>query len=155
MIPAAIEFAVEPFMETFDEARPLLELHWDEIAKNKQLMTLNPDVKKYEKIAECLLLVTARVGGRLIGYFLWILVTHPHYKHVSVAEEDLHYLLPEYRRGLTEYLFMKAACNAALERGAQLLTVREKIGHEHPAIMKRLGFSPTDIVYTRATIGAA
>jgi GNAT superfamily N-acetyltransferase len=155
MIPAAVEFAVEPFRETFDEARPLLELHWDEIAKNKKLMTLNPDVKKYEGIVEALLLVTARAGGRLIGYFLWILVTHPHYKHVSVAEEDLHYLLPEYRRGLTGYLFMKAACNAALARGAQLLTMREKIGHEHPAIMKRLGFSPTDMVYTRTNTEAA
>jgi GNAT superfamily N-acetyltransferase len=151
MITTAIEFAVEPFRPTFEEARPLLELHWQEIAKNKALMILNPDVEKYERIAEALLLVAARCGGKLVGYFLWILVTHPHYKHVSVAEEDLHFLLPEYRRGLAGYLMVKAACEAAIARGAQLLIMREKVGHEHPAMMKRLGFAPTDIVYTRAT----
>jgi len=53
--------------------------------------------------------VTARDGDKLVGYFLWFLVSHPHYKHVVVAEEDLHFLPLEYRRGLTGYNLMKAA----------------------------------------------
>jgi hypothetical protein len=69
---------------------------------------------------------------------------------VLVAEEDLHFLLPEYRRGWTGYDFLKAACNAALDAGARLLVMREKIGHEHPALLKRLRFHPTDVVYTFA-----
>ncbi len=143
-------FAVERFADAFTEARPLLRLHWEEIARNKGLLTVNPDEGLYAKAADSLLLVTARCDGALVGYFLWFLIRHPHYQHVSVAEEDLHFLLPEHRRGLTGYSLMKAACQAAFERGAQLLVCREKIGHEHPAIMKRLGFVPTDIVYTRA-----
>jgi hypothetical protein len=54
----------------------------------------------YDRIGENLLLVTARCDGHLVGYFLWFLIMHPHYRNVSVAEEDLHFLLPEYRRGL-------------------------------------------------------
>lgn len=143
-----VRFAVEPFDRAYAEAGPLMALHWDEIAKNKQLLTLNPDEEKYAAIAQNLLLVTARCGDRLVGYFLWILVTHPHYKHILIAEEDLHFLLPEFRRGLTGYKFIKAACQFAFEKGAHMLACREKIGHEHPAIMKRIGFVPTDITYT-------
>jgi hypothetical protein len=93
---------------------------------------------------------TNKSDGQLVGYFLWFLIRHPHYAHVSVAEEDLHFLLWEHRRGLAGYKFVKAACQAAFDHGAELLVLREKVGHEHTAIMKRLGFVPTDIVYTRA-----
>lgn len=142
-------FAIEQFKDAIDEARPLLQLHWEEIAKNKGLLKLDPDMAMYERINENVLLITARSDGKLIGYFVWFLLMHPHYRQVSVAEEDLHFLLPEHRRGMTGYNLVKAACQAAIERGAKLLVSREKIGHEHPALMKRLGFVPTDIVYTR------
>jgi hypothetical protein len=149
---ATLTFAVEPFRDVYDEATPLLVAHWNEIAKNKHLLRLNPDEEVYGELADQkkLLLVTARDGGKLVGYFLWFLVAHTHYKHVLVAEEDLHFLLPEYRRGFNGYQLIKAACIAAVEVGAELLTVREKIGHEHPAILKRLGFVATDVVYTLA-----
>lgn len=150
-----VTFAVERFADAFSEAAPLMEKHWTEIARNKQLLTLNPDVKRYELLADALLLITARDEKRLVGYFLWILVTHNHYQHVLVAEEDLHYLLPEFRRGLTGYLFVKKACEAAEQRGAKLLMMREKLGHQHPALMKRLGFAATDITYTRSATEAA
>ena len=145
-----IVFAVEKFSDVYDEAGNLLNLHWQEIAKNKELLRLNPDAELYKSIENDLMLVTARSGGALIGYFLWIFRTHPHYKHVLVAEEDLHFLLKEYRLGLAGYKFIKAACRSAINRGAKLLVMREKIGNEHPAIMKRLNFIPTDVVYTHS-----
>jgi GNAT superfamily N-acetyltransferase len=119
----------------------------------------NPDLEKYQFLEQNgnLLLVTARADGVLVGYFLWIVMTHPHYQNVLVAEEDLHFLSPEYRshgscgegRGYG-YRMLEAARDAAIARGAQLLTVREKIGHEHPSLMAGLGFTPADIVYTFA-----
>jgi len=148
-IAGHVRFAVEPFRDAYGEAGPLLTAHWNEIAKNKHLLRLNPDENLYERAGNNLLLVTARDGQKLVGYFLWFLLGHAHYKHVLVAEEDLHFLLPEYRRGWTGYGLIKAACEAALARGAELLVMREKIGHEHAAIMHRLKFAPTDIVYTR------
>ena len=146
----AVVFAVEKLMDVYDEAKPLLLLHWQEIARNKGLLTLNPDLHAYAACADKLLLITARCGGRLIGYFLWVLASHPHYKHVLTAEEDLHFLLPEYRRGMTGYNLLRAARDAAVAIGARLLTMREKVGHEHPALLRRLGFAQADIVYTHA-----
>jgi GNAT superfamily N-acetyltransferase len=149
---AQVVFAVEKLADVYNEARPLLPLHWQEIARNKGLLTLNPDLDAYTNGAEKLLLITARFDRRLIGYFLWVTAPHPHYKHVLTAQEDLHFLLPEYRRGLTGYNLLKAARDAAVAKGAKLLAVREKVGHEHPALWKRLGFAPTDIVYTYAAV---
>jgi hypothetical protein len=159
----ALAFAVEPFVDVWSEARPLTRPHWDEIAKNKELLKLNPDLQKYELLERSgnLLLVTARGDGKLVGYFLWIIAPHPHYRHVLTAEEDLHFLSPEYRSGGIHgegcgygYRLLQAARDAAIEAGARLLTMREKVGHEHPSIMSGLGFSPTDIVYTQAVKGS-
>lgn len=147
---AEVVFGIEPLMVAYAEAGDLMQLHYEEIARNKQLLKLNPDMEKYQRIKDNVLLVTARSDGRLIGYFLWLMFNHAHYKDVLVAEEDLHYLLPEYRRGLTGYKFIKIACQIAFDHGADIISVREKIGHEHPAMMKRLGLVPTDITYTLA-----
>jgi hypothetical protein len=157
-----MRFAVEPFVDVWAEAQPLTQPHWDEIAKNKGLLTLNPDIEKYELLDRSgnLLLITARADGKFVGYFLWIVAAHPHYRHVLTAEEDLHFLAPEYRSGGIHgegrgygYQLLEAARDAAFEAGARLLTMREKVGHEHPALMEGLGFKPTDIVYTRAVKG--
>jgi hypothetical protein len=110
-------FAVEQFKAAYEEALPLLKAHWDEIAKNKALLRLNPDVTLYERMGQNLLLITARFDGQLVGYFLWFLIRHPHYAHVSVAEEDLHFLLREHRRGLAGYKFVKAASGAGTAAG--------------------------------------
>jgi hypothetical protein len=159
---APVVFAVESFADVWKEAQPLTRPHWEEIAKNKGLLRLNPDLDKYRRLDADghLLLLTARAGGKLVGYFLWIIMAHPHYRHVRVAEEDLHFLSPEYRSGGHHgesrqygYKLLEAARDAAIARGARLLTMREKVGHEHRSIMDGLGFTPTDIVYTHAVKG--
>ena len=152
LISDKVLFATEPFESVYKEAKPLLELHFQEIAKNKDLLSApNPSMEVYNQAVKegKLLLITARSAWRLVGYFLWIMIRHSHYQHVIVAEEDLHYLLPEYRRGMTGYLLMKYACQVASNNGAGMLIAREKVGHEHPALMQRMGFIPTDIVYCR------
>lgn len=151
IIKASLAFAVEPFFAVYAEAAPLMELHWEEIAKSKHLLKINPDLDKYKiaNIEGMLITVSARFEGKLVGYLVWLLVPHPHYKHVTIAEDDLHFLLPEYRQGLAGYKFLKAAIGFAQEAGAKIVVMREKIGHQHPALMERLGFKPTDVIYTQ------
>lgn len=127
-----------------------MQEHYDEIAENKSILHLNPQRAVYETLGDKVLLVTARNDGRLVGYFLWIISSHPHYQDTIVAAEDLHFLAKKYRRGLTGYKFMKYAIEAAQAR-ASFLVIREKLAHHHPALMNRLGFKATDIVYTKAT----
>lgn len=160
MVPTAVEqgklvFAVEPFAQCYVEAQELLKLHWEEIAKDKKLLFLNPDVDLYNKLSARtnIVVVTARTNAKLVGYFVWFLAKHPHYKHVLVAEEDIHFLLPEYRKGLNGYLLAREAVSLVKPLGVRYFRIREKIGHEHPALMKRLGFLATDVTYTLALDG--
>jgi GNAT superfamily N-acetyltransferase len=143
------KFAIEDYTAAYIEAAPLMKMHWEEIAKNKALLHLNPDEEFYAGFRKNVLIVTARLNGELVGYFVWFIIKHPHYKHVLTAEEDIHFLHPDHRKGMTGYMLMRAARDFAITVGAQLLAVREKIGHEHPAILERLGFKATDIVYTQ------
>lgn len=150
---ADLVFAVEPFRQAYADAPALLRTHWREIAKNKELLTLNPDEAFYDKADQSgtILIVTARHQGALVGYFLWYMIPrHPHYAHVRVAEAGIHFLLPEYRRGLNGYRLVREACRFAVEAGARFLTIRYKLAHDHPELMRRLGFDRTDVTYTRA-----
>lgn len=153
-MPNGLVFAIEPAHTVYREAQGLFPLHWDEIAKNKELMTLNVNEGFYERgiNAGRVVVVTARSLGKLVGYVVRFVFKHPHYEHVLCAEDDIHFLLPEYRRGLAGYNLIKNADALISTLGVKLLTIREKIGHEHPAMMKRLGYTPTDIVYTK-TVG--
>jgi hypothetical protein len=152
-IPAGaygLMFALEPFAAISDELKPLFRLHWAEVAKNKELLRLDVDEKFYlerDRTKE-ILWVIARFNGRLVGYVAWFIKTHPHYKSVVCGQSDVHFLLPEFRQGWNGYKLLKNAILLLKALGVQYCYLSEKIGHEHPAIMKRLGFAPLDVTYS-------
>jgi GNAT superfamily N-acetyltransferase len=147
-----LDFAIEPFRQVYDEMKALLVPHYEEVAKDKHLFRLAVDESFYDAIQARgnLVIVTARHEGRLAGYFVWFTAQHPHYKNVRVAEEDVHFMLPEYRRGMAGYMLIKRAVELVGTVGVKHWKAREKIGHEHPALWKRLGFKPTDVVYAKS-----
>ena len=144
-------FALEPMRRFLQEGKALFILHREEFTKDKDVLILDPDEDYYNRNYDAghAAVVTARAGGKLVGYMLWTIHRHPHYKQALCAQDDVHYLLPEYRRGMNGYLLIKNAMMILPQLGVKYCYVREKIGHEHPAIMKRLGLNPLDITYSR------
>lgn len=149
-ITGRLLFAVEPMAEFLREGAPLFVRHREEVTKDKDVLILAVDEEYYGKSYQNghSVVVTARHLGQLVGYMLWTLATHPHYKNVLCAQDDVHYLLPEYRRGMNGYLLIKNAMRLVEAAGARYCYVREKIGHEHPAVMQRLGLKPLDVTYS-------
>lgn len=146
-----LRFAVESFASAYSDpdAKALLQKHWQEIAKAKDLFRLAPDETFYAEADKQgkLLIITARDGTALVGYFVWIVFKHPHYKDVIMAQEDIHFLLKDYRKGLNGYLLIKNAILLGKQHGIQAFTVREKVSHPHPDLWRRLGFQPADTTY--------
>lgn len=142
-------FTVESMPHFLREGKPLFVKHYEEIAKDKDVFKLDEDTDYYQRNADAgkAFVVGARLGNKLVGYMIWHVHHHPHYKDVLCAQDDVHFLLPEYRRGLAGYLLLKNAIALLRKLGVQYCYVREKIGHEHPAVMKRLGLKPLDITY--------
>jgi GNAT superfamily N-acetyltransferase len=145
-----LTFAVETFDQVYADIQPLLKSHWLEIAADKEVMKLNPDEDFYARLkSDEMLIVTARDGRKICGYFVWFLHHHPHYKHLLTAQSDIYYLLEEYRGGGRGQDLFQAAMDLAKAAGAGYCFISTKVGHDHPDLMKRLGLKPRDLIYGR------
>lgn len=126
----------------------ILELHVEELSKFSS--ELNPDWKVYQKLEDNNLLhiVTARDDKKLVGYYVSIIVMHYHYKDVVIAENDIHYILPEYRKGWLGYKFLKQVIQFLKRRKVDVILHTMKADHSYLPITERLGFKLTDYKLT-------
>jgi GNAT superfamily N-acetyltransferase len=137
--------------EMFEVCRPLLERHWDEIARNKHLMVLNPDVAKYQRMeaAGMLLILAAWEGAELVGYSVSMIETTLHYADLTVCVNDVVFVLPESRHAQTGLRLIKETESMAKQRGAQLMLWHAKEGTALHALMPRIGYEVQDIIYSK------
>lgn len=154
-----LTFHVEAVEQYIDEAMALLRLHWDEVCARKDAMKVDPEWDVYRALERQgdLLIVTARDGEKLVGYIAYTVRRHLHYRGIVIADEDVRYLLPAYRRGTAgirlieageKYAIMKAREKGGID-GSIMLASRVKSAHDHSAIYKRRGYIEQDIVLTK------
>lgn len=133
--------APEPFMAQVEELKPLLPLHWKELAIYKDRMPLDPEWESYAvyEAAGRLMYVPLRQAGELIGYFLGIVGPGLHYQTTLTCKMDIAYVLPEYRGSAGRILF--DAVKAELKRrGVKLWWVGSKDHHPIEGFYEALGF---------------
>ncbi len=134
-------------------AAPLLRAHWDEIARNKRVMVLDPDVAAYERLeAQGLLIgVMAFDAEDLVGYSVSIFAPkHIHYRGLAVVNNDVIYVAPAYRGAARVGLaLIRETERIARERGAKLVLWHAKPDTALEAVLPRLGYDVQDIVYSR------
>lgn len=146
----SVTYQVETVKTIQDEGLALLDRHYDEIAQFKEVQKLDPDWDFYYRVEaqDKLWVLTARSGGCLIGYTVMMLSSDPHYRKLMRATEDIHFLLPEYRKGLTGYRMLAKTKQAMKEKGAHTATFRTKANANHGLLFERLGGVLHDLVYT-------
>jgi hypothetical protein len=147
-----LEFFVERYADVVGEARPLLERHWDEIARNKESIKLSPDWVRYAALAERnqLLICTARAGARLVGYALYFIAPQIHYRETMWAESDIFWIAPEFRRPTAALRLFAFAEDQLRARGVVVMHTRAK--NAHPAagrVLEHLGHEPIETVYAK------
>lgn len=129
----------------------LLDAHWNEVVHNKKLLKLMPDLKRYRDLeAKDLLhvVILRNDDGKVGGYSVHFIVRgHPHYKQLTAAEDNIHYLVPELRGTGKHEEMRRFALKTLRQRGVHYVTARMKIGHEHDKTLRRIGYKPVDIVY--------
>lgn len=127
--------------------QPLLPAHYEELAKFKDIAALYPRYEHYEEAAkhEALLVLLAYDGMELAGYSVSFRIYSPHYALVRVAQNDVIYVQPEYRSGLTGYRLIKLTRERAKARwDTQLLIWHTKPDTPMDALMPRLGCEKLD-----------
>lgn len=146
---SAVTYQVETLKTSRVDCLPLVEAHYQEIAQFKDVQKLDPDWETYEALERsgALWIMTVRSEGNMVGYFVMTIGRARHYKTLLMACEDMHYLLPAYRKGMAGYLLIRKTLRAMKERGCKLVTLRCKAGMSHAVLFERLDGELTDLVY--------
>lgn len=149
-----MDFQVESVASVKEEVQGLLERHWEEIALNKDVIKLNPDWDQYIKLekAHGLKAFTARDNGKLVGYFVVTIARSMHYKDHLFATNDVIYLHPEYRKGLTGAKLIKHAESYLRDLGVSVILVNTKLHKPFSRLLEFLKFKPVETVYSKRLI---
>ncbi len=134
-----------------DGAGSLTRQHWEEIALDQDKVPLVIDwlaLLQEEKIGR-FRVFSARRAGKLIGYVSFRFFRPERYATTLYCNDDVFWLAPEERKGLTGYKLLRAAI-AALPRPCKL-QFKEKIGFQDGRVgtlLERLGLEPVEMLYS-------
>jgi GNAT superfamily N-acetyltransferase len=143
--------SVEKWTDCVDELETLFPLHWREIGLFRDEIQMVPDRERYAALeaARALLLITARVDEKLVGYFVAFLFPHMHYKGAGVwGLTDMYFVLPEHRKGagLKLFLAFERECRA---RGVVQAVTSCKVHEDHTELLEKLGWKWTDKTFQK------
>jgi GNAT superfamily N-acetyltransferase len=142
-----VDLYVEPLSDKLiGEVQPLIELHYEELTLHKQVVKLDPDWNRYKSLADqkMITIITARDKGILIGYSLFFVSSHIHYKNNVMANNDVLYLHPEYRQGRTGLKLIRKCEQVLQELGVDKIIWHVKYAKDFRQILYRLGYEDED-----------
>jgi hypothetical protein len=146
-----VRFHREPLtQQLWDEALPLLFAHWKEVA-HYQDIELTPDRARYDLLERngALRTFTARTEtGTLIGYALFCVASHLHYRQVLQAQQDVIYIQPD-QRGTMPIRFFKFCEDQLFGEGVDVICHHTKAAHSFGKIVERHGFELMDVLYVK------
>jgi hypothetical protein len=144
-----ISYQVEPYgLEILEDIKPLLDLHYEEIAMHKEHIPLDPDWDKYKRLADqnMLFIATARADGVLVGYSVFFIIDHMHYRSTKMASNDVLFLHPEHRLGTTGIKLIKFCERELLQLNVVKVMWHIKFAHDFRKILYRLGYNDEDAI---------
>jgi hypothetical protein len=138
-----ISFAKELLCEVVQEAQPLLERHYEELTKHKEVVKLDPQWDQYASLErlERFVVFTARDEGNLVGYNAFFVQPHMHYAGLLVAQNDVFWLCEEVRRGTTALRFLRYSEDALKKMDVRKIVYHCKSSNNFAPILYRLGFA--------------
>ena len=144
-------YAVESWGDFHREAMSLFIRHWREIAINQAEVPLDIDWERYAALdkVKALHVLTARRNGLLIGYHIAFITGHMHYKSTLHGFTDVYYIAPECRHGVTGMRLFQAVERELKAIGVRKLFTATKLHLDQGSLFERLGYKPTERVYTK------
>jgi hypothetical protein len=142
-----LKFRREHIAELIPELKPLLELHYQELTLNKDVVKLAPKWDEYialEDMGRFVILTARDDAGRLTAYNAFFTNTHMHYSALDMAVNDVFYIHDDFRRGSLALRFLRyteATLKALVAPNAPLkLVYHFKRGNNFAAILAALDY---------------
>lgn len=144
-----LRFELMTAEQFFDESAVLLIEHREELATDKALMVLKPDVERYFAIEALgwLMVIGAYRGTRLIGYSVSIVTNNLHYADLIMCQNDVLFLTRDERKGSAGLRLIRETERLARERGAQIALWHAKPGTNLDKLMPRMGATVQDVIW--------
>ena len=144
------QYALESVASVTDEIKPLIAAHYDEIATYKDI-PLRPNWDAYHRaeVAGILRIYTARFMDRLVGYSIFLVTPALHYETSVQANEDVLFILPEYRKGRVGMNLIRYADESLEREGVQVLRRHVKARHDFGPLLERMGYQLEDYMFSR------
>ncbi|CAB3731171.1 GNAT family N-acetyltransferase [Paraburkholderia rhynchosiae] len=147
-----ITFSIERFSDVYREMYPLLVEHYDEISQHKEHgVPLEPlsDVYAAREAAGTLLMVIAREGGTIVGYFIAVIAPALHYGSCLTCSPDIFYVKWDRRRDGTAAAMFQFVEKEIRRRGVKVWMVGSKHAHDVTQLFEYLGFEPFEVTYAK------
>lgn len=141
---------VESFQSNLDYLKPLLPIHYKELALNQDKVPLSPQFDRYidaENRGE-LLFISLRSAGEIVGYFIGFVAPALHYSTCLTCQMDIFYVLPEYRGGGAGFQLFKFVEKNLKQRGVQRMFVGSKMHKDASWLFEKLGYVPVETYYS-------
>ena len=140
---------------TYDEfvvlADPLFEEHYEEIARNKQIMKLKPNYQLYEALNSTgwLFIYVAMRDDVCIGYSMNIMMHHLHYADLRIAQNDILFVKKEFRGGRLGLRLLKVTEDHARSEGCKLMLWHAKENTALAELLPKLKYGVQEIMYSK------
>ena len=135
-----------------DKMAELLDLHYAELTLDKHVIKLAPNWDKYRQLnnEKKLLIVCAFELDKLVGYSVFFLDQHIQYENNIFARNDVIFLHPEYRQGMTGIKLIKYSELVLEELGVSKIIWHVKYSKDFRKILHRMGYQDEEVVVSRA-----
>ncbi len=141
---------IESFEENLEYLKPLLPIHYKELALNQDKVPLSPQFDKYVATEKQggLIFVTLRKAGQMVGYFIGFIAPGLHYSTCLTCQMDIFYVLPEHRGSGTGFQLFKFVEQQLKKRGVQRLFVGSKLHKDASWLFEKLNYTPVETYYS-------
>jgi len=137
-------------LQFLPEFEKLFPLHYEELCVTKEF-PLDPDLEAYRALAAAKMLRTiiCRADGELIGYVVFTINRHMHYRTCITAFEDLYFVKKEYRKGRVGIKLFQYAEKVLKQFGINRIVLHTKVHLDNSRLFEYLGYKWTDKVFTK------
>ena len=142
-----VTFAREDLADVRGEIAPLLERHQAELASFPDILAdCDWDFYAQAQSIGLLQIFTAREAGKLVGYAVFVVRKHPHYKRHTWANNDVIWVLPAHRRTGVGRAFVSHFLADFTGQGIAVIHMRTKVAHpELRHLLESLDFFQDEI----------
>lgn len=143
-----MNFTREKFADILEEMKPLNLAHWDEVTMYKDIpLDVGYEVFLTLEKTGHLQTFCARIDGKLVGYAIFVINKHLHYKTTTIAVQDVVFIKRDCRGYGSRFINW---CDDQLrENGVDIVTHHVKAKHNWGPMLERQGYELMDLIYAK------